>query len=40
MSTTALDAMACTEANFENLSMHVRKRVPSTKEGIGVSATA
>jgi len=27
-STIALDAIACTIANFENLSTHVRKRVP------------
>jgi len=28
----ALDAMACTVANLENLSMHVRKRVTSVEK--------
>jgi len=32
MSTIALDAMACTVTNFENLTMHVRKRVPSVEK--------
>jgi len=51
ISTIALDAMASTVASFENLSTHVRKRVPSvekistcrispTNEGVGLSAAA
>ncbi len=50
-STIAHDAITCTVANFENLSTHVRKRVPSvekmsmwrispTEVGIGFCATA